>query len=88
LENPLGFHILYIHLGTCHLHFLFKQVIYFGIKKEREEEEEKRKMQERDAQVQTPKKIQSSLPSSLRISQSKYVVVSETYSGGCKTCEL
>ncbi|MEJ2770886.1 MULTISPECIES: adenosylcobalamin-dependent ribonucleoside-diphosphate reductase [unclassified Stygiolobus] len=56
-----------------------QQVIYFGIKKEREEAEKKMKEE---------KKIQSPLPSSLRISQSKYVEVSETYSGGCKTCEL
>ncbi|BCU71175.1 adenosylcobalamin-dependent ribonucleoside-diphosphate reductase [Stygiolobus caldivivus] len=56
-----------------------QQVIYFGIKKEREEVEKKMKEE---------KKIQSPLPSSLRISQSKFVEVSETYSGGCKTCEL
>ncbi len=49
-----------------------QQVIYFGIKKEREELREK--------------KI-SVVPSSLRL-EKKFVEVSETYAGGCKTCEL
>ncbi|MBW9140357.1 MAG: adenosylcobalamin-dependent ribonucleoside-diphosphate reductase [Candidatus Aramenus sp.] len=49
-----------------------QQVIYFGIKKEREELEKK--------------KEGKLLPSSLRME--KYVEVSENYAGGCKTCEL
>ncbi|BFI74161.1 adenosylcobalamin-dependent ribonucleoside-diphosphate reductase [Sulfurisphaera ohwakuensis] len=53
-----------------------QQVIYFGIKKEREE-----------VKKEEEKKIQQLLPSSLRI-QKKFVEVSETYAGGCKTCEL
>jgi len=54
-----------------------QQVIYFGIKKEREEtkkEEEKAKQQQL-------------VPTSFRMQQ-KFVEVSETYAGGCKTCEL
>jgi len=53
-----------------------QQVIYFGIKKEREE-----------AKKEEEKKIQKLLPSSFRMQQ-KFVEVSETYAGGCKTCEL
>ncbi len=54
-----------------------QQVIYFGIKKEREEVEKKMK-EEKKLQV---------LPSSFRM-EKKFVEVSETYAGGCKTCEL
>jgi ribonucleoside-diphosphate reductase alpha chain len=50
-----------------------QQVIYFGVKKEREEYEKKK-----SAQI---------LPSSFKMEKS-FVEVSETYSGGCKTCEL
>lgn len=57
-----------------------QQVIYFGIKKEREEKE-KREEEEK-------KKSVTLLPSNLRISKEQFVEVSETYSGGCKTCEL
>ncbi|BFH74316.1 adenosylcobalamin-dependent ribonucleoside-diphosphate reductase [Sulfurisphaera javensis] len=53
-----------------------QQVIYFGIKKEREE-----------VKKQEEKKIQQLIPSSFRMQQ-KFVEVSETYAGGCKTCEL
>ena len=53
-----------------------QQVIYFGIKKEREE-----------VKKEEEKKIQQLIPSSFRMQQ-KFVEVSETYSGGCKTCEL
>ncbi|MCQ4449484.1 MAG: ribonucleoside-diphosphate reductase, adenosylcobalamin-dependent, partial [Sulfolobales archaeon] len=50
-----------------------QQVIYFGIKKEKEEAKEQKKFQ--------------LLPSGLRI-EKKFVEVAENYAGGCKTCEL
>lgn len=50
-----------------------QQVIYFGIKKEKEEMKEK--------------KATTLVPSSFRL-EKKFVEVSETYAGGCKTCEL
>jgi len=50
-----------------------QQVIYFGIKKEREE-------------LKKEKKVEI-LPSSFRL-EKKYVEVSEEFAGGCKTCEL
>jgi ribonucleoside-diphosphate reductase alpha chain len=82
-----------------------QQVIYFGIKKEREEEEKRRmekenevnqqKVEQMEVQQQHKGGQQSKVQqqvlkslSSFRISQSKYVEVSETYSGGCKSCEL
>ncbi|MDT7861112.1 MAG: adenosylcobalamin-dependent ribonucleoside-diphosphate reductase [Saccharolobus sp.] len=52
-----------------------QQVIYFGVKKEREEYEKKKEEKK------------SIVPSSFRM-ESKFVEVSETYAGGCKTCEL
>jgi ribonucleoside-diphosphate reductase alpha chain len=51
-----------------------QQVIYFGIKKERE-----------DMKKESEKKM--AIPSNLRL-EKKFVEVSETYVGGCKTCEL
>ncbi|AAY80688.1 adenosylcobalamin-dependent ribonucleoside-diphosphate reductase [Sulfolobus acidocaldarius] len=54
-----------------------QQVIYFGIKKEREEAEQQKQQ----------KKIQMVPTSSLRM-EKKFVEVNETYAGGCKTCEL
>ncbi|PVU72689.1 ribonucleoside-diphosphate reductase, adenosylcobalamin-dependent [Sulfolobales archaeon SCGC AB-777_J03] len=50
-----------------------QQVIYFGIKKEKEEAKEQKKFQ--------------LLPSGMRI-EKKFVEVAENYAGGCKTCEL
>ncbi|MGC9105690.1 MAG: adenosylcobalamin-dependent ribonucleoside-diphosphate reductase [Thermoprotei archaeon] len=50
-----------------------QQVIYFGIKKEKEEAKEQKKFQ--------------LLPSGLRM-EKKFVEVAENYAGGCKTCEL
>ncbi|ACP35388.1 ribonucleoside-diphosphate reductase, adenosylcobalamin-dependent [Sulfolobus islandicus Y.G.57.14] len=55
-----------------------QQVIYFGVKKEREEYEKKKEEEGKKTQL---------LPSSLRM-EKKFVEVSETYAGGCKTCEL
>ncbi|BBG26600.1 adenosylcobalamin-dependent ribonucleoside-diphosphate reductase [Sulfuracidifex tepidarius] len=46
-----------------------QQVIYFGIKKEKEELEKKKEM-------------------GLRLDKKSMVEASETYAGGCKTCEL
>ncbi|MCY0883982.1 MAG: hypothetical protein OWQ50_09545, partial [Acidianus infernus] len=53
-----------------------QQVIYFGIKKEREEKEKRE--QEKKQQI---------IPSSFRM-EKKFVEVDENYAGGCKTCEL
>ncbi|MEM4138719.1 MAG: adenosylcobalamin-dependent ribonucleoside-diphosphate reductase [Sulfolobaceae archaeon] len=50
-----------------------QQVIYFGIKKEREELKKEKKTE--------------ILPSSFRL-EKKYVEVAEDFAGGCKTCEL
>jgi hypothetical protein len=98
-----------------------QQVIYFGIKKEREEAEKKVREEKeggnevlgRDVQkggkgeqaLKLEREVQEQRSgqrlkvqqkdgqllkslSSLRLSQSKYVEVSETYSGGCKSCEF
>ncbi|WP_410544402.1 adenosylcobalamin-dependent ribonucleoside-diphosphate reductase [Acidianus sp.] len=54
-----------------------QQVIYFGIKKEREEKEKR----------EQEKKQQQIIPSSFRM-EKKFVEVDENYAGGCKTCEL
>ena len=50
-----------------------QQVIYFGLKKEKEEAKEQKKFQV--------------VPSGLRL-EKKFVEVEENYAGGCKTCEL
>jgi ribonucleoside-diphosphate reductase alpha chain len=64
-----------------------QQVIYFGIKKEKEEVKEEKAKKEGETEVQKePKKFQL-LPSSLRVDK-KLVEVAENYAGGCKTCEL
>ncbi len=55
-----------------------QQVIYFGVKKEREEYEKKKGEEGGSSKL---------VPSSLRL-EKKFVEVSETYAGGCKTCEL
>jgi ribonucleoside-diphosphate reductase alpha chain len=54
-----------------------QQVIYFGIKKEREEKEKR----------EQEKKQQQIIPSSFRM-EKKFVEADENYAGGCKTCEL
>jgi len=61
------------------------QVIYFGIKKEKEVKEEKAK--EGEEKVQKGQKESKLLPSGLRV-EKEFVEVAENYAGGCKTCEL
>jgi ribonucleoside-diphosphate reductase alpha chain len=63
-----------------------QQVIYFGIKKEKEEVKEE-KAREEELMVQKETKKFQLLPSSLRVDK-KLVEVTENYAGGCKTCEL
>jgi ribonucleoside-diphosphate reductase, adenosylcobalamin-dependent/ribonucleoside-diphosphate reductase, alpha subunit len=55
-----------------------KQVIYFGIKEEKEKIEERKKLSE--------PKYEQKQPPKLRLTN--FVEASETYSGGCTTCDL